>query len=82
MRIRNKGLKNPLIKMVHFNIFLVTTGNMLTMIYFIIYQISKGVTLTGRSALFGTLSHMTIREYSSIMRRWYKTQGGAPILSL
>ena len=60
MRIRNKGLKNPLIKMVHFNIFLVTTGNMLTMIYFIIYQISKGVTLTGRSALFGTLSHMTI----------------------
>ena len=72
MRIRNKGLKNPLIKMVHFNIFLVTTGNMLTMIYFIIYQISKGVTLTGRSALFGTLSHMTrIHTHTHILSNVY-----------
>ena len=60
LRIGNKSLTNALIKTVPFTLFLGTFGKMHIMLSFIMYQISKGVSLTGRLSLFDTLSLHTI----------------------
>ena len=57
--------------MVHFKVSMVTTGNMQTMISFIIYQIFKGVSLTERSAHFDTLSHKTSISFCHVARNFH-----------